>query len=150
MAAASVSAGGTSNETFNTENETVNPQSSTPEAPPPRPNPWKKLDPPPPPSKPAVVNDSQVKETDVQTKTEKQAPPAKEKIEDKEEKETKNVSVVKKFDNKNYVEAPLPKTNPWNKNSSSNNAPVPVSMATKPGKVFHVLCKAYYMYVTCI
>lgn len=42
----------------------------------------------------------------------------------KEEKEKKE-EIVKKFDNVNYVEAPLPKTNPWavNKPNAQNNEP---------------------------
>ncbi|KAL4229983.1 La ribonucleoprotein domain member 1B [Mactra antiquata] len=57
---------------------------------------------------------------------------------DKDEKEKeKKEEIVKKFDNVNYVEAPLPKTNPWAVNkSSSQNAElvIPVS-APKVAKV---------------
>lgn len=44
----------------------------------------------------------------------------------------KSASTVKKFDNKNYVEAPLPKTNPWNKSKSPKPAPAPVVAAAPP------------------
>lgn len=47
----------------------------------------------------------------------------------KEKKEEKKEDVVKKFDNVNYVEAPLPKTNPWAKNKS----PVMRSQSSEAG-----------------
>lgn len=40
------------------------------------------------------------------------------KKEKKEEKKEETKEVVKKFDNVNYIEAPLPKTNPWAKSKS--------------------------------
>ncbi|KAJ8298225.1 hypothetical protein KUTeg_024756 [Tegillarca granosa] len=46
----------------------------------------------------------------------------------------KAASAVKKFDNKNYVEAPLPKTNPWNKSKSPKPAPAPSVVAAAPPK----------------
>ena len=43
------------------------------------------------------------------------------------------------FDNKTFVEAPIPKTNPWNKAAANNPAPVrpapvPAATVTKPGE----------------
>lgn len=40
-----------------------------------------------------------------------------------EKEKDKNASTVKKFDNKLYVEAPPPKTNPWKKNSELASSP---------------------------
>jgi hypothetical protein len=43
------------------------------------------------------------------------------------------------FDNKTFVEAPIPKTNPWNKPGASNPAPsnpTPVPTAAKQGEIF--------------
>lgn len=45
-----------------------------------------------------------------------------------DEKSEKEKTKVKKFDNKNYVEAPLPKSNPWNKQPTSP----PVNIVKKP------------------
>ena len=42
----------------------------------------------------------------------------------------KQEDIVKKFDNVNYVEAPLPKTNPWNKKQNVSSNP-----ASEPGKL---------------
>ena len=39
-----------------------------------------------------------------------------------EEEKKKEEGVTKIFDNKNFVEAPLPKTNPWSKKSSKSSA----------------------------
>ncbi|XP_053399118.1 la-related protein 1B-like isoform X2 [Mercenaria mercenaria] len=63
-----------------------------------------------------------------------------EKKEKKTEKEEKKEEIVKKFDNVNYVEAPLPKTNPWGvaksspvvpSQSQSSEAAVPVQKVAK-------------------
>lgn len=45
-----------------------------------------------------------------------------------DEKSENEKTKVKKFDNKNYVEAPLPKSNPWNKQPTSP----PVKIVKKP------------------
>jgi len=47
---------------------------------------------------------------------------------EKDKKDEKKEDLVKKFDNVNYVEAPLPKTNPWAKNKS----PVPNAPTSQP------------------
>lgn len=128
MAAVSVSSASSSNESFHSDKNTVTRQSSNPELE--RPNPWKKKEvvPPEPADKakdppPAVA-------------------PPKEDGDAKPEKGEKE-PVVKKFDNKTYVEAPLPKTNPWNKGkkgsaqSAAPTSPAPVAKApvVKPGTV---------------
>ena len=46
----------------------------------------------------------------------------------------KQEDIVKKFDNVNYVEAPLPKTNPWNKKQNVSSNP-----ASEPGKLIIAL-----------
>ncbi|OWF45150.1 la-related protein 1B-like [Mizuhopecten yessoensis] len=54
--------------------------------------------------------------------------------EGKKDSDDKSQSKVKKFDNKNFVEAPLPKTNPWNKGKTPAVAapkPVPVAPVAK-------------------
>lgn len=43
-----------------------------------------------------------------------------------DEKSEKEKTKVKKFDNKNYVEAPLPKSNPWNKSAQPTSPPVKI------------------------
>lgn len=43
-----------------------------------------------------------------------------------DEKSEKEKTKVKKFDNKNYVEAPLPKSNPWNKNAQPTSPPAQI------------------------
>lgn len=52
------------------------------------------------------------------------------KKEKKSEKEEKKEEIVKKFDNVNYVEAPLPKTNPW---ATTKNFPVIRSQSSEAG-----------------
>lgn len=49
----------------------------------------------------------------------------------KKESEDKSQPKVKKFDNKNYVEAPIPKTNPWNKGKSPAAVAVPIPVPVK-------------------
>ncbi|XP_033742068.1 la-related protein 1B-like [Pecten maximus] len=49
--------------------------------------------------------------------------------EGKKDSDDKSQSKVKKFDKKNFVEAPIPKTNPWNKGKGPAAAPKPVSVA---------------------
>ena len=53
----------------------------------------------------------------------------------------KQEELVKKFDNINYVEAPLPKTNPWNKRQNITSNPV-----SDPGMVvsFYIFSGVVY------
>jgi hypothetical protein len=118
MAAVSVSSASSSSESFHSEKNTVTRQSSNPEVE--RPNPWKKKETVP--AEPA----EKVKEAPPA------ADPTKEEGDTKGEKEAKEPK-VKKFDNKTYVEAPLPKTNPWNKGKKNPAGPAsPKAAPMKP------------------
>lgn len=131
MAAVSVSSASSSNESFHSDKNTVTRQSSNPELE--RPNPWKKKEVVPP--EPA----DKAKDPPPAVAPPKEDGDAKPEKGEKEPKEP----VVKKFDNKTYVEAPLPKTNPWNKGkkgsaqSAAPTSPAPVAKApvVKPGTV---------------
>lgn len=50
----------------------------------------------------------------------------------------KTTKIVKKFDNKNYVEAPLPKTNPWNKSQPPTSPPAQI-VKKPPGEEIKVI-----------
>lgn len=121
MAAVSVGNATTSNESFHSEKNTVTRQSSDPELE--RPNPWKKKE---------TVPSEPIEKV-------KEVPPAADPLKEegetkgeKGEKEAKELK-VKKFDNKTYVEAPLPKTNPWNKGKKNPAGPAsPKAAAAKP------------------
>lgn len=123
MAAVSVSSASSSNESFHSDKNTVTRQSSNPELE--RPNPWKKKEVVPP--EPA----DKAKDPPPAVAPPKEDGDAKPEKGEKEPKEP----VVKKFDNKTYVEAPLPKTNPWNKGkkgsaqSAAPTSPAPVAKA---------------------
>ena len=64
-----------------------------------------------------------------------------EKKEKKGDKDEKKEEMVKKFDNVNYVEAPLPKTNPWGVSKSSQ---VVRSQSSEAGMI--ILCFAIIFY----
>lgn len=127
MAAVSVSSASSSNESFHSDKNTVTRQSSNPEVE--RPNPWKK--------KEVIVPEPAEKVKDPAPTV----PPPKEDGDNKSEKGDKDKESkepkVKKFDNKTYVEAPLPKTNPWNKGKGpagpSSPKPVAKPPVVKPG-----------------
>ena len=62
---------------------------------------------------------------------------------DKQELDTKGEkdSLVKKFDNKNFVEAPIPKTNPWNKGKTAKKPEPVITKKPEPPKPTEVAVK---------
>ena len=62
----------------------------------------------------------------------------KEEVDDESTDKEKTTAKVKKFDKKNYVEAPLPKTNPWKKSQQPTSPPVPI-VKKPPGEEIKVI-----------
>lgn len=62
--------------------------------------------------------------------------PEKDSDEENGDSKEKTTPKVKKFDNKNYVEAPIPKTNPWNKSAGPvpKTPPAAAPVKKQPGK----------------